>query len=269
MAADIANAAAVGPATLLAVGVLVRVLGVVTGGSALLPEISLQVRLALAVALTVAAGPLAVAAQRFEAGASVPVGGAAGLCMLLGGEAAVGLALGAALAAAASAGAWAGGLLSTAAGLTSADDADPGADAQAAGLTRLAWWMSCGVFLASGGVRQIVAGVVDSVRVLPVGAILPVGGLPRADLGHLAAELPAVGFQLALALAVPALLALVGFHLTLAIACRTVPFAPATGLIQALAAVVLLAALSLGADAWADGFPSLVQGPIERLFAAR
>ena len=40
-------------------------------------------------------------------------------------------------------------------------------------------------------------------------------------------------------------------------------------LLLRMAAVVLLAALSLGADAWADGFPSLVQGPIERLFAAR
>ncbi|MEI6241317.1 MAG: flagellar biosynthetic protein FliR [Planctomycetia bacterium] len=251
----------------LAVGILARVLGIVTGAGVALPEVSVRIRLALAVAVTGVALPLAVATQRLEA--VVPGIGTGGLLLMCGGEALVGLALGAAVAAVASAGAWAGGVLGSVAGLSWADDFDPEGDAQSAGMARFAWWVSAGVFLAAGGLETLVAGVVDSVRVLPIGTILPVAGMPRPGLEGIAADLPAVAFSLALAVAVPALLAVVGFHLVTAIALRTVPFVAGAGFLQALAAVVLLGAIYVGADAWAQGFPTLVQGPIEQIFTAR
>jgi len=251
----------------LAVGVLARVLGIVTGTGAALPEVSARIRLALAVAITAVALPLAITTH--QVGAASAAVGAAGLVLMAGGEALVGLALGTAVAAVASAGAWAGGVLGSVAGLSWADDFDPEGDAQSAGMARFAWWVSAGVFLAAGGLETIVAGIVDSVRVLPIGSLLPVAALPRAGLERIAAEGPAVAFSLALAVAVPALLAVVGFHLVTAIALRTVPFVAGAGFLQALAAVVLLGAIYVGADAWSHGFPTLVQGPIERVFAAR
>lgn len=260
-------AAAIPLPAALAVGVLARVLGIVTGSGVALPEVSVRIRAALAAAITVVALPLALAGQHVGmASASVD---AASLVLLAGGEAAVGLALGAAVAAVASAGAWAGGVLGSVAGLSWADDFAPEGDAQAAGMARFAWWVSAGVFLAAGGLQTIVAGIIDSVRVLPIGMLLPVAGLPQPALDSIAADLPALAFSLALAMAVPALLAVVGFHLVTAIALRTVPFVPGAGLLQGLAAVVLLGAIYVGADAWSHGFPTLVQGPLERIFSAR
>lgn len=266
MPTDVASAAVVPLPALVAAGLAARILGILGGGTAMLPEVALRIRLALA--LVVAAGvlPVAVATQRLDPAVATDVAGVVLVCL---GEAAVGLALGAALAAIASAGAWAGGVLGSVAGLSWADDFDPEGDAQAAGMARFAWWITCGVFLAAGGLQAIVLGVIDSVRVLPVGAALPAAGMPQADLARLAADLPAVAFSLALAVAVPALLAVVAFHLTAAITLRTVPFAAGAGFLQSLAAVVLLAAVAIGAEGWAHGFPSLVQGPIERVFGAR
>jgi len=68
---------------------------------------------------------------------------------------------------------------------------------------------------------------------------------------------------------VPGLVAVLCFHLTAAICIRAVPFSPGPGLLQACAALVLLAAISLGADAWSSGFCSLLQGPLEDCFLAR
>lgn len=251
----------------LAVGVLARVLGIVTGSGAALPEVSVRIRLALSVAITAVALPLALTTHQIGA-ASAPIG-AGGLVLMAGGEALVGLALGTAVAAVASAGAWAGGVLGSVAGLSWADDFDPEGDAQSAGMARFAWWVSAGVFLAAGGLETLVAGIVDSMRVLPIGTLLPVAALPRPGLERIAADGPAAALSLALALAVPALLAVVGFHLVTSIALRTVPFVAGAGFLQALAAVVLLGAIYVGADAWSHGFPTLVQGPLERIFAAR
>jgi flagellar biosynthetic protein FliR len=250
---------------LLAAGVLARVLGILTGAAAMLPEVAIRIRIALAVAITAVALPLAVAAQGSQPAPTL-AGGTA--LFVVVGEAAVGLGLGAALSALASAGAWAGGVLGSVAGLSWADDFDPEGGTESAGCARFAWWTSAGVFLAGGGLQAIAVGIIDSLRVLPIGTVLPASGLPRPSLEHLATDLPAIACALALSLAVPALLAVLAFHLAAAIALRTVPFAPGAGFLQGLAAVVLLGALFVGADAWARGFPSLVQGPIERVFAA-
>lgn len=248
----------------VAAGVLARVLGVLTGAATLLPEVSIRIRVALAVAFTAVSLPLAVAVQ----GSTPPATGGPVLLMLAG-EAAVGLGLGAALAAVVSAGAWAGGVLGSVAGLSWADDFGPDGAAESAGCARFAWWTSAGVFLAAGGLEAVAVGIIDSLRVFPIGAALSASGTLQPGLDHLAAGMPTVAIALALSLAVPALLAVLAFHVTAAIVLRTVPFTPGAGFLQGLAAMVLLAALFCGADAWARRFPSLVQGPIEHVFAAR
>ena len=250
---------------LVAAGVLARVLGILAGAAALFPGVATRIRLALAIAVTAGTLPLAIAARGSQP-ASAPTGGTA--LLLLFGEAIVGLGLGAAVSAVVSAGAWAGGLLGSVAGLSWADDFDPDGGSESAGCGRFAWWTSAGVFLAGGGLEAIALGIIDSLRVLPVGTVLPVWGPPRPGLEQVAADLPATALALALALAVPAVLAVLAFHLTAAIVVRTVPFAPGAGFLQGLAAVVLLGALFVGADAWARGFPGLVQGPIERVCKA-
>ncbi|NBT13946.1 MAG: type III secretion protein [Planctomycetia bacterium] len=250
---------------LVAAGVLARSLGMVLAGSAVLPELTPRIRFALALALAVVSFPQALVHAGVTA---APAAGFAGGLLVTAGEALVGIGLGAAVAAIASAGGWAGGILGSAAGLSWADDFDPDGDAQSAGMARLAWWISCGVFLAAGGLETIVAGAIDGVRHLPVGSLLPAAGAPRLDLARLAGEAPATALALCVALAVPSLLAVLAFHLATAIAVRTVPFATGPGFLQSLAAVVLLGAVSLGAETWVRGFPLLVQGPIERLFGA-
>jgi flagellar biosynthetic protein FliR len=242
-----------------------RVAAAVGAAAAVLPGLTVRIRLALVIALVAVALPAAVASPEARDAASTVARspGLGSLALLVAGELFVGLAMGTAVAAVASAGGWAGGILGSVAGLSWADDFDPEGDAQSAGMARLAWWISCGAFLTSGGLLAIVAGLIDSVRIMPVGTVIPTA------VADLAVRLPAVGLSLAVTLAVPALVAVIAFHLTTAICLRTVPFAPGPGLLQALAALVLLSAVYAGADAWSAGFGRLLQAPLERCFDTR
>lgn len=209
------------------------------------PGLTWRIRLALVVALATVALPAARAA------APAPVGNP---LVIVAAEAVVGLGLGAAVAAALAAAAWSGSLLGSVSGLAWADEfgGDPGGEAaaDAGGMARLAWWLAAGGFLAAGGPLAIVGGLVDGLRTLPVGTALETTAV---NLVPLATRLPALALALALSLAIPALVAVVTFHVVAAICLRTVRFAPGQGLLQAAAAVVLLAAVILGGDAWIGG----------------
>ena len=275
LVADASSAAAADSAllvpALVAAGVFARVASTVAAGVVLLPELSFRIRFALALALAAAAFPAALDAHRLH---SATAGTAAHATLLpvlplLAGELLVGMAMGAAASAVASAGAWAGGILGSVAGLSWADDFDPDGDAQSAGMARLAWWISFGCFLTAGGLQGIVAGILDGVRLMPVGTLLGAQGGAAAARADLAINVPALALSLAVTIAVPALVAVIAFHLTTAICLRTVPFATGPGFLQALAAMVLLAAIYVGADSWCRGFGSLVQGPLERCFDLR
>ena len=67
-------------------------------------------------------------------------------------------------------------------------------------------------------------------------------------------------------LAMPALAAVVTCQLVAAISVRSVGFDPGQGLVQAVASLVLLAAVYGGADMWIGGFAAAVQPPLERVF---
>lgn len=241
---------------LVATGAFVRVgLATAVGGMPLAVGTSLQVRIAVALALAIAGWPAAWASA-----ATVP----APPPLVLGGEAIVGLGLGVALAAVFAAARWAGTLLGSVSGLSWSDDFTPDAESQASGIAQLAWWLGLAGFIAAGGHLQLVAGLVDSFRVLPVGAVAGQGGF--AGLAAVVSAAPGTGLALALALAGPALAAVLVFHVAATIAVRVGRVDPGQGLLQSLASVVVLAGVCVAADAWIGGFTVLVQPALERCF---
>jgi flagellar biosynthetic protein FliR len=247
---------------LVAVGVAARTVAAVgTCASAAFPESSWRVRMSLAAILSIVALPAAWAASR----GMVPVG--TGMAIVLAGEALVGLAMGAAVAAVVGASGWAGEVLGSVSGLSWADDFDPAGDAQSAGIARLGRWLGLGAFVAAGGQQAIVAGLIDSVHYLPVGTAFPASGLPGLTAPEaLILQLPAQAIALALTMAIPALVAVLAAHLATAICLRSVPCAPGPGLLQGVAALVLLGALYLGADAWGGSHGSLQASLVECCF---
>lgn len=245
----------------LVAGVGARMLAAV--GAGILPVahgVGIRVVVALAATLTAAALPMAV---RARAGLEAPPA-----VFLVVGEALVGLALGAAVAAVLAAASWAGSLLGSATGLAWADELTSDGDPQAAGMARLAWWLGLAGFLAAGGHLAVVAGLVDSVVLLPVGGALA-GPDAGAALVSLATGLPALALGLAAALAAPALAAVIVCHVAASVCARTARFDPGQGLLQAVAAVVLMAGVCLGAESWLGGFAAAVRGPIEQAIPVR
>lgn len=225
---------------------------VAVGALPLAAEVPLRVRAALALALAAAALPAAAAG----AAAAGP------LVATIAGEAAVGLGLGLAAALVFGAASWAGSLLGSVSGLSWADDFAAAGDPQSPGLARLAWWLGLSGFLAAGGHLAVVAGLVDSVHAIPVGSMSGPAGWAEPLLGA-----PAAALALALSLAGPALAAVIAFHVASAVCLRTIRFVPGAGIVQGLAAVVVVAALAAGATVWLEGFGVASCGLIERLTA--
>ena len=235
--------------------------GVALATAPVFPGIPWRARAALAALLAVGALPAAAAdAVRPTAAAPLP--------FLIVGEALVGLALGTAAAAVLATATWAGAILGSVAGLSWADDFDPEGDVQAAGMARLAWWLGLAGFLGAGGHLAVVAGLVDSVRILPIGAAFAAAEAPGGGLAALVTTMPAVAVALAVSLATPALTAVVVFHLASAVCLRTIRFAPGQGMLQTLASLVLLGAVAVGADAWVGGFGTVARAQVERCFEA-
>lgn len=219
------------------------------------PGVPWRLRGALALLLAGAALPAAVRGG--------PV--AAPLPAVVAGEAIVGLGLGLAVASVLAAAAWAGSLLGSVSGLAWAGDFDPQSDGDGGGMARLAWWLGLGGFLAAGGHLAVVAGFVDSVRVLPVGGC-PETAAARDGLAALVTGVVATSFGLAIAVALPALAAVVTAHAVGAFCMRTIRFEPGQGIPQAVAALVLVGGLLLGADGWIRGFGQAATAAVERCF---
>lgn len=245
---------------LIVVAVFVRMAAAV--GVGVLPitaGVGARVQAAFVAALSIAAVPAAAAAAQASASSRPAL-------LVLAGEAVVGLVLGLASAAVLAAAAWAGSILGSVSGLSWADEFTPDADPSTAGVSRLAWWLGLGGFLAAGGHVQVIAGLIDSVRSLPVGAAFGDGGRVASGLEQVALTMPTMAMSLALALAVPALTAVLSCHLAAMICVRTVGFDPGQGLLQGAASLVLLAAVCLGAEAWIGGFAMAVEAPLDRIF---
>jgi flagellar biosynthesis protein FliR len=240
----------------IAAAVLARVGGaalIATG--AVFPAATLRVRAALAILLAAAALPLAAT---HRGAAPLPA-----WPLLVAGEAVIGLGFGLAVAIVLAAAAWAGGILGSVAGLSWADDFDPEGDAQSAGMARLCRWLAVGGFLAAGGHLAVVAGVVDGVRTLPIGAATPADDTFAAGIAATVMTLPGAAVALAVSLAMPAITAVLVFHLASTVCLRTIRFVPGQGMLQTLAALVLLGAVALGAETWAGGFGVVARAQVE------
>lgn len=219
------------------------------------PGVTIRTRFAVAVALAAVALPAAIASNSAAIGPWP---------LVIAGEAIVGGVIGTAIALVVAASGWAGTLLGSVSGLSWADDFDPGSGEASAGIGRLAWWVGAAAFLAAGGQLVIVTGLLDSFATLPVGTVLNGdGGLDR--LLPVVTAAPALALRIALALALPAVTAVVAFHLASTICLRAVPFSPGAGLLQGLAAVVLLMALWSGLDAWAGTSSLLMREGLEQV----
>lgn len=238
----------------LALGVFVRMAAAVAaGGLPIFPRLDLRVRAVAVVALAAVALP-----------AARPVDESLPLLPLVAGEAAVGFGLGLAAAIVFAAAAWAGGILGSVAGLNWSDDFNPDAPVGEGGAARLAAWLAVAGFLSAGGHLAIISSLVESVHSLPVGLVAAGGG--REGLVELAALVPQAALRLAVSLAAPAVVAVVAFHVAAAICLRAVRFTPGSGLLQAAASLVLLAAVFAGAGAWTHGFASAARQPLELCF---
>ncbi|MDA1041221.1 MAG: flagellar biosynthetic protein FliR [Planctomycetota bacterium] len=220
------------------------------------PGVTIRTRFAVAVALAAAVLPAAVTSH------SVAIGP---WPLVVAGEAIVGGVIGMAIALVVAASGWAGTVLGSVSGLSWADDFDPGSGEASAGIGRLAWWVGVAAFLAAGGQFVIVTGLLDSFAMLPVGTVLNGdGGFDR--LLPVVTAAPALALRIALTLALPAITAVVAFHLASTICLRAVPFSPGAGLLQGLAAVVLLVALWSGLDAWVGTSSLLMREALQHVF---
>lgn len=256
-----------GPHWLVALGVCARVAAAVaTGTLPILPGASLRIRGTLAAVLAAVAVPGALAAAAHDAPRAT---GGSAVGGLLIGEVLVGVGLGTAVAAVLAAAGWAGGILGSVSGLSWADDfdPDPAGQGESAGIARLARWVGLAAFFAAGGQLAVVAGLVDSVRHVPVGTAFagPAGGW----LETVVVTAPGAALDLAVLFAMPALTAVVAFHLAAAVCLRTIPFTPGHGLLQSLAAVVLLVALWLSAESWAGGAAAAMIGAVDGCLPGR
>lgn len=249
-------------AAIVAAGLAVRVAGLLlVGGQRLYPGLTPQVRLGLLLVFAVATAPAAIAARQ-PTGETLPP-----LPFLFGSELLVGAGLGLAVALLLSAVAAAGGILAATAGLDWAAAFTPGGEDRP-GVARLCGWLGLAAFVSAGGQRLVVNGLLDSCWRLPIGRLA--GSLGRAEfpLADLLFQLPAVGLSLAVGLALPVLVAVLTTHVTAAICLRTVSFTPGIGLLQGLAAVVLLGGLLLGSRQWSEQAGQLLLPPLEATFAA-
>jgi len=245
----------------LAAAVLARMSAAVfVGGLPLTVQVPRKVRGVLAVTLALLALPTAAAAGRAAVvGQTLP--------FVLVCEAIVGLGLGLVVAAIVAAATWAGSLLGSVSGLAWAEDFTPAGDAEPAGLARLAWWLGVAGFFAAGGHLAVVAGLLESVRSVPVGSVFAAGAV-ESPIVDVVIAAPGLALSLVTALAAPALAAVIAFHLAMTICLRTLRFDPGQGLMQAIAAVVVVLVLVAGAEAWLSGFGGVAQAQIEQSLAA-
>ncbi len=238
---------------LVALAVLVRMAAAVAaGGLASFPRLGPRIAAAAALALAAAALPGA-AAQPIETGTPF---------LLVAGEAIAGLGLGLAVAVAFAAASWAGAILGSVSGLAWADDFGGDEPTGEGGAARLAGWLAVAGFLAAGGHLVLVAGLVDSVQRLPIGAVAAAFG--RERFAEAVVSLPTAALSLAIALALPAVTAVITFHVATALCLRSVHFVAGPGTLQAAASLVLLAAVVAGAGGWTEGFAAAVRPLLER-----
>lgn len=248
------------PAAVFA-GILARVGGMfLAGGLKLFPGVTVSLRVGIVVLVALAATPAAVSATQQSVAAD-----SLNLVPMITRELLIGCGLGMAVAMLVSVAEMAGGILASVAGLNWADAFTPGGSG-GPGVARLCGWLGLASFVAAGGQQAAVSGLLDSFWAVPVGEtsafINPSSG---SFVGRLV-YLPSLCLNLAFAVALPVLVAVMTTHVVAAICLRSVEFTPGPGLLQGIAAIVLLGGLIVGSQQWSGEVGQIMLRPLETTF---
>ncbi|MDA7885947.1 flagellar biosynthetic protein FliR [Pirellulales bacterium] len=245
---------------IIAVGVLARITGVLfSGGLRMFPGGTVHLRIALLLVLGLAAAPVAISVSQLQGvteQAFVP---------MVFSELLVGCCLGITVSFFVSVFESSGSLLASVAGLNWADVFTPGGSG-GPGVARLCGWVGLASFVAAGGQQLVVAGLIDSFLQLPVGALAQSSDLFGLPIVMRLIELPSLCLQMALMIAAPLLVAVMTAHLTATICMRSVDTTPGPGVLQGIAAAVMLGGLIVGSQQWAGNSGEYLRVPFEATF---
>jgi len=205
------------------------------------PDIPLQVRALFAFALSLLVVPS-------QWGVPVPdAGNLAQYLLLIGSELVIGLALGLAIAILFSGIELAGHLIDQVSGMMIAEIFDPVQGNNTSIVSRLLFWVTVSIYVAIGGHRLAMAGLLDTFQSIPPGS----AGMPGSLAGTLVALL-SQSFELGIRAAAPVVAAMLLANLVLGLIARALPqlnlFVLGFGLNAMLALGIL--GISLGAAAW-------------------
>lgn len=175
-------------------------------------EVPVQVRAWLAFGLSVLVTPLVSMQPMSE------MAGVFGLGLVIGSELALGFILGLGVMLLLQGLQLAGEIVARVAGLGMGDVYDPMSDSEVSGVGRLLLVVGTLAFLVCGGERQLLAGILESFRVLKPGTLLTV-----AESAQVLVDALAASFSLAVRIAAPALAALLTVTLALGLINRTLP----------------------------------------------
>ena len=242
------------------VGVLTRIAGVLLGGGMqLFPGGTIYLRLGLLFVLGFAAAPLAISVVQSQS-----VSGQLSFSLIFS-ELLIGACLGLSISFLVTVFESVGSVLSNVAGLNWADVFTPGGSG-GPGVARLCGWVGLASFVAAGGQQLVVGGLVNSFLKMPVGALSGSSELLEVPVVMRLIELPSLCLQLALVVSAPILVALITAHLTATICMRSIAVTPGPGVLQGIAAAVMLGGLVVGSQQWAGHAGEIIRTPFENSF---
>ena len=243
------------------VGVLARIGGMfLAGGMRLFPGVTVGLRLGIVVIVALAATPAAMLAT--QQGLAVE---SLSLVPTIATELLIGCGLGLAVAMLVSVAEIAGGMLASVAGLNWAEAFTPGGSG-GPGVARLCGWLGLAAFVVAGGQQAAVASLLDSFWTLPIGATSAPADAFGSPFVERLIQLPSLCLALSFAVALPILVAVITTHVASAICLRSVAFTPGPGLLQGIAAVVLLGGLIAGSRQWTGEIGRVMMRPLETTF---
>ena len=158
-----------------------------------------------------------------------------------------------------------GSVFANVAGLNWADVFTPGGSG-GPGVARLCGWVGLASFVAAGGQQVVVAGLIDSFLQMPVGALAGTNNLLGIPVVMRLIELPSLCLQLTLMISAPILVAVITAHLTATICMRSIAVTPGPGVLQGIAAAVMLGGLIVGSQQWAGHAGGILRTPFEASF---
>ncbi|HBU38172.1 MAG TPA: hypothetical protein DEB70_10270 [Planctomycetaceae bacterium] len=243
-------------------GVLARIASVLLGGGMrLFPGGSIHLRIAILFILGLAAAPVAISVvqvQNVKEESFFP--------MMLS-ELLVGGCLGLSISFLVTVFESVGSVFANVTGLNWADVFTPGGSG-GPGVTRLCGWVGLASFVLAGGQQFVVAGLIDSFLQMPVGALAGTNELFEVPIVMRLIELPSLCLQLALMISAPILVAVITAHLTATICMRSIAVTPGPGLMQGIAAAVMLGGLIVGSQQWAGHAGEILREPFEASFGS-